>query len=285
MIWNLWFSLLLLTGTAFAAVENIDTFNDGTTPVVNENFRTLNDNVNKATTNVAALTAYFTNGILGTTYGGNSANLSACTKGSIPYFSSTGVMTCLAPATSGDTLQSGGAGINPFFSAPTPQGFDLISVTTISGAATTGNISLTNGNTYFVQYSFVALSAADVLALRFNGDSGAGHYRYVNIGSTTTGAVTALSASSNFIQVGTSVNNNTNLGINGNFIINQTGTSSQVYNIWGQLIEDESAGGLMAMFNHSGRWSNSDNMTSFVLYTTGGATMTGTVYLYKLRKS
>ena len=222
---------------------------------------------------------------LSVTNGGTGSDLSGTAQGSILYFSSTGVLSVLTPGTSGQFLQTQGASANPQWATQTTPALTLISTTIISTAATTASISVTSGNTYFVQYSFVALSAADVLALRFNSDSGAGHYRYVNTGSTTTGAVTALSASATLIQIGTSVNNNTTLGINGAFYINQTGTSSQVYNIWGQLIEDESAGGLTAMISHAGRWSNSANMTSFTMFTVSGATMTGAVYLYQVATS
>ncbi|HKY74324.1 MAG TPA: site-specific integrase, partial [Patescibacteria group bacterium] len=50
---------------------------------------------------------------LSTSRGGTSADLSAATQGSVPYFSSTGVMSALAPGTSGYILQTNGASQNP----------------------------------------------------------------------------------------------------------------------------------------------------------------------------
>ena len=223
---------------------------------------------------------------LSVTNGGLGADNSSQVQGTVLYVSATGVISFLATGTSGQFLKTQGAGANPIWATQTAPALTLVSTTTISAAATTGNINITSGNTYFVQYSFVNFSAADSISLRFNADTGAGHYKYVNTGSTTTGAISALSASAALIQIGTSVNNNTTLGINGGFYINQTGTSSQIYNVWGQLIEDESAGGLTAMITHCGRWTNSANATSFVIFTSGGSvTMTGTVYLYQVSTS
>lgn len=48
--------------------------------------------------------------------GGTGSDLSASTQGSIPYFSTTGIMSALAPGTSGQFLQSQGASSNPQFS-------------------------------------------------------------------------------------------------------------------------------------------------------------------------
>ena len=45
--------------------------------------------------------------------GGTGADLSACLQGAIPYFSSTGVISCLATGTSGQLLKTQGASANP----------------------------------------------------------------------------------------------------------------------------------------------------------------------------
>lgn len=133
MMLSLWFSLILLfCGNVFAAVENIDTFNDGTTPVVNENFRTLNDNVNRATTNVAALTAYFTNRILGAAYGGTGQDSSNWTSGDYVYMSSTGVLGHTTLAHGSQIFTSSGT-----FTAPS--GVTRVFITGCGAGASGGN--------------------------------------------------------------------------------------------------------------------------------------------------
>lgn len=50
---------------------------------------------------------------IATQYGGTGQNWSSVTQGSLPYFSSTGVMTTLDPSTAGYVLTTQGAGANP----------------------------------------------------------------------------------------------------------------------------------------------------------------------------
>lgn len=280
--------LLFLCGNVFAAVENIDTFNDGTTPVVNENFRTLNDNVNKATTNVAALTAYFTNSILGTTYGGTSANLSACTKGSVPYFSSTGVMTCLAPATSGDTLQSGGVGNNIFFSTPISPALKLISVTSFSGASTTGNISIDNTKQYYVR-CVLSANQNDTWFIRINADSG-GSYRYVSRGwdtaanSVNTNQNTAAASSGIVLGVLDASNQPIEIDF---YIPIQSTLSTKALLINGRVTTISlNSTGNPGYVDFMGQWATTTTATSFTLGSSGGGfTTSGTIYLYEIIKS
>lgn len=140
MIQSLWFSLLLLIPSISFATENISSFDEENISVLNDELRLLNNNTNAAASSVAALGGYFTGSILQTSHGGTSADLSACAKGSIPYFTSTGVMLCLAPSTSGYFLKTNGAGADPSYAAVSVVKFvNMANVTAhlASGSSTT----------------------------------------------------------------------------------------------------------------------------------------------------
>lgn len=174
-----------------------------------------------------------------------------------------------------------GAGVIPAANLPSPGSMTLITATALSGVTTSGNISITSGQTYFVTYNLTFDSTADTPSLRFNADSGAGHYKYAIVGSTTTGAFTSLSASATQINLSRTVLPISTGGINGHFYIQQVGASSQIYRIWGQSAYDDQVASLFSCANNSGSWFNTANATSFVINSTG-QTMTGTIYLYKI---
>jgi len=72
-----------------------------------------------AISNLSTGVVYNTSGVLASEAqlsslrGGSGANLSAATQGSVPYFSSLGIQSALAPGTSGYVLTTNGAGANP----------------------------------------------------------------------------------------------------------------------------------------------------------------------------
>lgn len=174
-----------------------------------------------------------------------------------------------------------GAGVIPAANIPT-QTLLPISQTSISAAATTGNISITNGNTYLVKFNFVSLSGNDTMMLRFNADSGS-HYAFAK-NQSTSGSATAGSgsASSSNISFGSvQIGSGSAIGIQGSFYIQQLGTSSQVYFVWGQNFYSDSAGAFQAV-SFGGQWSNAANVSSFSILTGGGATMTGVVDVYQV---
>ncbi len=180
-----------------------------------------------------------------------------------------------------------GAGIIPTANLPALGSMVLISTTTLtSQPATTGNISITSGNTYFVQFNFNNFSGGAPLGLRFNADSGS-NYKYVNAGLTADSATFkgAVSSGTTAIQIGRSVASASNGGISGGFYIQQIGSSSQIYRIWGQTSQDDAVGTL-GMFSFGGQWSNSANVTSFVMFPNVAFTgMDGVVYLYQVKTS
>ncbi len=277
MILNLIFSIFLFfTFNSSQASEVISGFENKNIPVLNDELNSLNSNVNKANTTVAALTAYFTNERLNTLYGGTSADLSACVQGSVPYFNATGVMACLAPDTEGKVFTTHSTGANPTFVTPVTPGLLLVSTTPVSGASTSGDISLTNGNTYYIQYNLYDFGggADRKLQLQFNADSGS-HYVY-----------TGTTASSSILITLDNIEQSATEGVNGSFYIQEAGSSSQIYHMWGNgIYRDADAANAITSINTIGRWSNSANITSFVLSTLGAQNMTGIIYLYKVATS
>jgi hypothetical protein len=67
--------------------------------------------------------------------GGTGANLGACAQGGLPYFSATGVMSCLAAGTSGLFLKTLGAAANPLW-ADVATGLDKTTANAASDATT-----------------------------------------------------------------------------------------------------------------------------------------------------
>lgn len=223
--------------------------------------------------------------------GGFGADNSAVPQGYIPYMSATGVISWLAVGTSGQFLKTQGASANPLWADIPAQKFELISTTTITGATTTGSISITSGNTYLVSFNFKNFNAVCQPGLQFNGDTNNTHYRDVIVGRTTSAAVSLGSATGQSqirLLSANGVAASSTQGMMGTFFIQQIGTASQIYRTFGQTIYDDDNGGatvLMTMVNNGGQWSNAENATSFAIITGSAATMDGTVYLYKVATS
>lgn len=117
--------LLLLSTSIYAdngQVSPVSNLDGSNTSVVNNNMGILQTGLNNLYTTYTTISGYFNSGILRTTNGGSSANLSSCTQGSVPYFSSAGVQSCLPPSTNGLFLKTQGVGANPTFSTPTGTG-------------------------------------------------------------------------------------------------------------------------------------------------------------------
>lgn len=107
--------LFLSLSTAFAEDE-IDIIPDSSKEAIalqNDNFRKTARRLRELENGIS-LTSGVTD-ILPSENGGTGADLSPCTKGSIPFFTSTGIMACLAPGTSGYFLRSNGAGADPSY--------------------------------------------------------------------------------------------------------------------------------------------------------------------------
>lgn len=308
MIKKLSILFLLFTTSAFAQVNvSVDTLPDAkstdSVAVLNNDLR-LNQNA------INAIGGYFLpNGALSPSAGGTGDVKTVHTTGSLYYddgtdfFQNVGIGT--SNASGGYFLKNNGASAPTYNLAIANQsgksgsvlttdgsspsgvtswvgGLTLVSSTSISGAATTGSISITSGQTYLVIFNFSNLSGADTLQLEFNNISTGTTYKYVNTGNTTTGVIANSSAGASIGFIGRAVASASTKGIQGSFYIQQVGASSQVYRAWGQTVLDDNATSLNATMTFLITWTNSVNVTDFELLTNGGSTMTGTVQVYKL---
>ena len=174
-----------------------------------------------------------------------------------------------------------GAGIIPAANLPTPGAITPVSQTILSGVATSGNIAISDGTTYFVKYNLYNLSSSQTIILRFNGDSGS-NYVYVGQWAASDGTSGIIhSTGTTSISLSPQIAQQTYEGITGSFYIRKTTT--QIYNIAGQSsYMDAFTSTVLGNVSLTGNWAGSATVTSFALLTSGGATMTGTVDLYQI---
>ncbi|CAN5345284.1 hypothetical protein BH09PAT4_BH09PAT4_08850 [soil metagenome] len=151
-------------------------------------------------------------GQLPTSKGGTGSDLSAATQGSVPYFSATGVMSALAPSTSGYVLTTQGAGANPTWTAASGLGTNYFQLN--AGAISPANLSndflLGGSSTTSAKFAFInnasgtptasiagnlTLAAAGVIQTTLN--------QTLTIGGASTGNIIIQPTGANFIGIGT----------------------------------------------------------------------------------
>lgn len=194
-------------------------------------------------------------------------------QGDIFYDNGTSIVR-LTPGTSGQALLTGGAAANPSWGAAGALSF--VSNTSVSAATNSGDIAITTGNYYKVIAQLGNLSGVDTLLIRINNNTG-NNYGYAYNGRTSGGALTGGAEAANAITVGTSMSSNAIYYWNAEFNVHALTSKATVF---GKLSYVDSTGGLVSFVDFSGFWTNA-TVTSFRLLTSGGATMTGNVYLYK----
>jgi len=207
-------------------------------------------------------------------------NVGTTNQGDILYDNGTSFVR-LPHGTSGQFLKTQGASANPIWA--TAGSVVLVSTTPITGASTTGVMSLTNGNNYFIEFEFHNWTSGGTLGLMINQDT-AGHYKYINTyqtTSSTTAVIASNSASASVIQIGTTIPSSSTTGIMGSFYIQQIG-SSQIYRVWGQFVQDGSS--LFTAGNFYGTWADSLNLTDIELVASAG-NMDGVATIYQLKTS
>lgn len=161
-------------------------------------------------------------------------------------------------------------------------GLTLVSNTTVSAAATTGNIAIDGSKYYRIVFNLGNLSAADFLIIRFNADSGA-HYKWVYDGRTTGGAITGGATGAAGITMSTAMTNSIVNYLNGDFqTFPQAASSVETLPVSGQIQYTDNAAGLATILSFGGSWTNAVAATSFVIISNGGATFSGNVLVYKL---
>ena len=122
-----------------------------------------------------------------------------------------------------------------------------------------------------------------LFSLAFNGDLGT-NYGWVTVGgdSGATNLINGSDFGATKIQLnGATLTTGTGGGIQGSLYIQQLGTSSQRYQVWGQCMYKNSSGHYQ-VDSLSGEWFASANISSFVLRTVSGHNMTGVIDLYQV---
>ena len=169
-----------------------------------------------------------------------------------------------AQGTSGQFLQSAGAGANPTFADET---LSLTSVTAIS-SANSGNITIAANKIYRIVISITAISADDTVHLRFNSDTASAYFD-LNVG-----------AAQDYIILGGVDTGNASL----EYLFADLTFDTKLINlnrvrVNGQVISSDTDGTGVTTQIH-GHWIKADAITDFEIYATGAATLTGNVYLY-----
>ncbi len=191
--------------------------------------------------------------------GGFGADNSSVLQGYIPYMSATGTISWLAVGTSGQSLQTQGSSANPIWNNSSLQ---LISTTTVSGAASTGNISLTSGKSYKIIIKGSLSNAGEDLWLRFNADSST-VYRYIRGGYTgAADAANTLTTGASKIIPNTATLSTDAFALTMDFIPDNADTKFKM--VIGDISFQANAGN-EGMGHFVAHYIGSANITSFVL--------------------
>lgn len=281
MMLSLWFSLLLLCSSlAYADVENVSTLDESTAPVVNENFRTLNNNVNAARETARTVEGYYTNGVLNTNHGGTGRYTYA--DGQVLIGSTT--QDTLIPATltagTGISVTNGSGSIS--IANTVSSYLVLTSTTSMSGVSTSADVTIDKTKMYLVKVIITSESNSAITQLRFNGVS-TSTYSYINRGfAPDTTASNSNSTSAGQINIGTADAASTAGNRYIEFTIFPQGTTgSKNVAITGREVF---AAGSALYHDFTGWWVGSADVTKFNLLRSVGD-MTGTIYLYELKIS
>jgi hypothetical protein len=158
-------------------------------------------------------------------------------------------------------------------------GITLLSTTTLSGTSTTISSISQSYTNLFITYYGITLSTADIVRFKLNNDSG-GNYTY----QRSSGSTTSTLGSNTYIDAFSSAANQSTTSTNNSGILrvwNYTSTFPKPFEVVGTNISSASADLTMT---GSGYWKNTSAMTSFVIYSNGGATFNaGTVLIYGVK--
>lgn len=230
-----------------------------------------------------ALTANTSISDLGTLSVTGTLNVGVTHQGDIFYDNGSSIVR-LVPGTSGQVLQTQGAAANPQWASG--GALQFVSNTTVSGAATTGNITIDNTKHYKVRGILYPVSADDIMWLRFN-NSANSKYAYVSVSTNA-----AIDSDTKIVLSGTvkSLATGTQDGYRFEFDIFPQGTDNTpqlTYTmIKGQAVYVSSANNIVQnSFSGLGCQATNTANTSFAILTAAGATFSGNVYLYQVGTS
>ncbi len=171
-----------------------------------------------------------------------------------------------AQGSSGEILESAGAGANPTFVG---QDWQFVSKTTWSGATATTDIAISQDVTYKVVVRASNATASNTeLGLRFNSDSGS-HYAGANGEAVTASSSITLAAAMDA--------SGSNGWATSEFIMNTVRTDQM--SVGGTTVYQD-GGANLATYTVGGWWDNSDTVASFEVI--GDQNCSGTVLLYRL---
>lgn len=147
--------------------------------------------------------------------------------------------------------------------------FTLVSATPLSSVTNTGDIAITNTNFYKIVINIGSISGSDFLILRTNNSSVANYYSVIGNSSSATSITLSGSMS------------NGNSYFNGEINIYPQTNFMQFL---GQVVYLDGGTSKLAISSVGGM-SIVSGITSFRILSSGGATFSGTVYLYRLTTS
>lgn len=209
--------------------------------------------------------------------GGTGADNSLIAQGYIPYMSATGVISWLAPGTSGYVLKTQGAAANPAWTAPQtlPVGYNLVSITPFTAVADSGNIAITNTKHYFARVILTAITNPHPIWIRFNNDSTVNTYSYIYNSLDTSAVLTNGNSAAGATKIITGPSQGPGATSYTYLDFYMLPQASSVYHTYGKIF------GTALFSDFYGFWDNATAVTSFKVLPSS-ENITGTVYLYEL---
>lgn len=215
---------------------------------------------------------------------GNAVIVSSQTRGDMLYFDGTNWVR-FPSVSSGPTYFLTSQGVNgpPVFRQQTTPALTLSSVTTVSGAGSTGNITLTAGKPYLVVFKGSPSGANDSITMLVNDDTGA-NYSYV-LGGYANGADVAWARSTGqtSFPLSPTINNGTDMTAT-MYITPSNSTNNNVNvsaDVWFDTDTASSGSGIRKII---GKYAGSASVTSIKLKSSSN-NISGTVYVYELSTS
>jgi hypothetical protein len=204
-------------------------------------------------------------------------NLAGGSNGTIPYQSASGTTQMLAVGTSGQLLQTNGAGA-PSWVTPSAGAMSLISLTNISSGNTSVSVSIpsTYNGVYFV-ISAVADTSATYgrVLVRFNNNSSS-IYNGAQVQGTSTSAYTNDVGIT--LQVGNSgATAQASIGVGTVFSLQSSALKNMVF----QTSEaNPGSGGYNALTYGGGNFNSTSTISSIQFVNTSGSWASGQIFVY-----
>jgi len=181
--------------------------------------------------------------------------------------------------TSGQFLKSAGAGANPTWGNV----LVLTSATTMTGVNNSGDIAISASKLYKVIISITDISADDTILLRVN-SSAANNYNTFRVGANNIAAVAAVltgteatSATLGSMDVGLARNET----FIAELLIDTNKVDASSVRVIGQVLSN-TTGGLLEFVTIGIDYFASITIADFEILSSGGATMTGKIYVYEM---